>query len=225
MSSSKNKYYQQASNEYKAAVNAYGGDAGYNRAYKNAQGKGNEQIRNATDWGKSLTSEQMANSNAAAKQYAGQQASATAAGAQSQATTAARAAGMNKAQAAMLGAQQNANAFQNAYGNAYNSQLGSYNNNYLNNTNIANNNTIAQQQLAQQSNQNLVNAYGNMMGAAQQEGQNEYNRKNANWGLGLGLLGFSDERLKHYRECSKKVVMRTPSKMQALKITIDKKGE
>jgi hypothetical protein len=34
---------------------------------------------------------------------------------------------------------------------------------------------------------------------------------------------FSDERLKHYKESSKKVVVRSPSKIKALKITT--KGE
>ena len=54
------------------------------------------------------------------------------------------------------------------------------------------------------------------MSAAQQEGQNVYNRT---WGNVAGWTGglFSDEKLKHYKECSKKVVTRSPSKIQALK--------
>jgi hypothetical protein len=69
---------------------------------------------------------------------------------------------------------------------------------------------------------NAVGAAGAQLSAAQQEGQNEYNRTWGNWSAGLGLL-TSDERLKKYRECSKKVVIHTPSKLQALKYT--SKGE
>ena len=177
--------------------------------------------------------------NSEAQKYAGQQAANAAAGAQSQATTAARAAGMNKAQAAMMGSQQNANAYQNAYGNAYSQQMGQANNAFENQANRANSNIYnsAQMNANQMNNatnvygQNMVNqqnmmtgagnaavsAAGTAMGAGQQEGQNEYNRRNANWGLGLGLL-TSDEKLKHYQECSKKVVVKSPSKIKALKI-------
>jgi len=190
--------------------------------------------------------EMNASQNEDARKYAGQQARATAAGAQSQATTAARAAGMNKAQAAMMGSQQNANAYQNAYGNAYNTQLGnaannqnlqlqSYNNAFENNANRANNNINTQQmlansnltnqqQMAAQMQQALANAYGSMVSGAQAEGQNQYNRQQngISTALSVGasllpLLLMSDERLKHYKECSKKVVMRTPSKIQSLK--------
>jgi hypothetical protein len=176
--------------------------------------------------------------NAQAQKYAGRQAANAAAGAQNQATTAARAAGMNKAQAAMMGSQQNANAYQNAYGNAYSQQLGNaqsnqntqlanYNSAFENNANRMNNNMMNQQQMAnanaqyqqgmaQQSGQAALNAQGNVLGAQQQEGQNVYNREYGNRGFWTGIL-TSDERLKNYRECTKKVVMRTPSK---LKVTI-----
>ena len=128
---------------------------------------------------------------------------------------------MNKAQAAMLGSQQNANAYQNAYGNAYNTQLGSANNNANSQISNYNANMNTQQQLAQQSGQAALGASGTQLSAGQQEGQNEYNRKNANWGIGLGLL-TSDERLKHYNECSKKVVYKSPSKLKTLKIDLHK---
>jgi hypothetical protein len=182
--------------------------------------------------------------NDEAKKYAAQQANEAAAGAQSQATTAARAAGMNKAQAAMMGAQQNSNAYQNAIGNAYSQQLGQANNAYENQVNrgvsaiestkgiLANqiNNATgvygqnqAQQQGAMQNAGNsAVSAAGTGMGAAQQEGQAEYDRKWGNWGNGLGIGGslvktFSDEDLKHYRECSKKVTIRSPKSIEKLK--------
>jgi hypothetical protein len=146
---------------------------------------------------------------------------------------------MNKAQAAMMGSQQNANAYQNAYGNAYSQQMGQANSSFENQANRANSNinqstalnanqmnnatntygqNMAQQQNSMTAANNAgVSAAGTKMGAAQQEGQNEYNRTNANWGLGLGLL-TSDEKLKHYQECSKKVVVKSPSKIKALKI-------
>jgi hypothetical protein len=51
-----------------------------------------------------------------------------------------------------------------------------------------------------------VSGIGNQVSMAQTQDQNNFSQ---------GV--FSDERLKHYKECSKKVVMRTPSK---LKVTI-----
>ena len=145
---------------------------------------------------------------------------------------------MNKAQAAMMGSQQNANAYQNAYGNAYSQQMGQANSAYENQANRANSNiynsanmnlgamnnatntygqNMAQQQNSMTAANNAgVSAMGTQMGAAQQEGQNEYNRKWGNWGAGLGLL-TSDEKLKHYKECSKKVVIKSPNSIQKLK--------
>jgi hypothetical protein len=76
--------------------------------------------------------------------------------------------------------------------------------------------------MAQQSGNNAIGAYGNLVNSGLQAGQNEYNNTWGNWGNGLGIVGsllgmFSDEKLKKYQECSKKVVMKTPSKIQALK--------
>jgi hypothetical protein len=67
-----------------------------------------------------------------------------------------------------------------------------------------------------------VSAAGTKMGAAQTEGQAEYDRTWGNWGNGLGIGGsvlkaFSDEDLKHYKECSKKVAIRSPKSIQKLK--------
>jgi hypothetical protein len=67
-----------------------------------------------------------------------------------------------------------------------------------------------------------VSAAGAKMGAAQQEGQAEYDRTWGNVGNGLGMAGsalklFSDEDLKHYKECSKKVTIRSPKSIQKLK--------
>ena len=58
-----------------------------------------------------------------------------------------------------------------------------------------------------------VSGIGNQVSMAQSQDAQNYQQG--------GL--FSDERLKHYRECSKKVVVRTPSKIQTLKFT--QKGE
>ena len=76
--------------------------------------------------------------------------------------------------------------------------------------------------MAQQSGQAALGASGTQMGAAQTEGQAEYDRTWGNWGNGLGIAGgfvnaFSDENLKHYKECSKKVTYKAPSKIKALK--------
>ena len=190
------------------------------------------------------TKNQNALVNAEARKYAGDQARAAAAGAQSQATTAARAAGMNKARAAMLGAQQNANAYQNTFGNAYSQQMGQANSAYENQANRANSNmanaaslyanqmnnatnVYGQNQAQQQNSMTAANnagvsAAGTKMGAAQTEGQAEYDRTWGNWGNGLGIGGsvlkaFSDEDLKHYKECSKKVAIRSPKSIQKLK--------
>ena len=90
--------------------------------------------------------------------------------------------------------------------------------NQMNNaTNVYGQNMVNQQNMMTGAGNAAVSAAGTEMGAAQQEGQNQYNRTNANWGLGLGLL-TSDEKLKHYQECSKKVVVKSPSKIKALKI-------
>lgn len=173
--------------------------------------------------------------NAQAQKYAGQQAAAAAAGAQSQATTAARAAGMNKAQAAMMGSQQNANAFQNAYGNAYNTQLGNaannqnaqlanYNNAFENNANRYNSNANQYAAMQNANNQYQQSLAASMMGANVSGIGNQVSMAQAQDAQNFRQGGlFSDERLKHYRECSKKVVMKTPSKIQSLKITT--KGE
>jgi hypothetical protein len=112
----------------------------------------------------------------------------------------------------MMGAQQNAAAYQNAYGNAYAQQYQGANSN-LNN----------QQQMAINSNTAAVQGAGTTLSASQQEGQNEYARTWGNWGAGLGiassLIPTSDERLKHYRECSKKVTVKSPSAIAKLKYT------
>ena len=213
--SSSNSKYSSAADAYNSAKKQYSGTSGYNLSLAKAQDGANLADQ---AYGKGLQTSRAQNAlaNAEAKKYAGEQAQATAAGAQSQATTAARTAGMNKAQAAMMGSQQNAAAYQNAYGNAYNSQMNQANNNASQATSNYANQMNTQQQLMAQMGQANMNAAGNQLSAGQQEGQNEYNRT---WGNVAGWTGglFSDERLKHYKGCSKKVVTKTPSKIQSLK--------
>jgi hypothetical protein len=247
MASSKNQKYENAASKYDAATEQYTGQKGYENslaAAKNGSGLADTQIKKGNAQGLNTTSQANAvgmtqglqynkAANQAAREQAGQQAAAAAAGAQSQATTAARAAGMNKAQAAMMGAQQNANAYQNAYDNAYSQQLNNANSNMESarnlNANQMNNatNTYGQNMAQRQNSMTAANnaglsAAGTKMGAAQTEGQNEYERTWGNWGNALGIGGsvlkaFSDEDLKHYRECSKKVTIRSPKSIQKLK--------
>lgn len=216
-----NAKYETAAMAYQAAANKYSGAEGYNESLNAAQnGVGITDTANAK--GMEQSKEQTRLSNEEARKYARSQAEAAATHTQGQATTAARSAGMNKAQAAMLGSQQNANAYQNAYANAYNQQLGLSNANTQNSiANYSNNMNNQQATMANMGNAN-INAKGQYLAAAQQAGQQEYENKWGNVGNTLGLIGsfikpFSDEKLKHYRECSKKVVVNSPNKIKSLK--------
>ena len=194
------------------------------RAYAAGDIYGAKQSKSANAMGASGANSQMANINSNAQKYAGQQASAAAAGAQSQATTAARAAGMNKAQAAMMGSQQNANAYQNAYGNAYGQQLGTANSAFENQANRANSNANQFAAMQNANNQYQQSLAASMMGANVSGIGNQVSMAQAQDAQNFRQGGlFSDERLKHYKECSKKVVVRSPSKIKALKYT--PKGE
>ena len=224
MASSKNKQYEDARDNYKRLTDNYTGSKGYGKGLDAAYDQGTRMAGIAADAGLGSSKQQNKVANEAAQKYAGQQAANAAAGAQSQATTAARAAGMNKAQAAMMGAQQNANAYQNAYGNAYSQQLGQANSNAQFGISNYGNSMLAQQNARNQANMAGVNAYGTMMGAAQNEGQAEYDRRWGNAGNTFGIIGstlkaFSDEDLKHYRECSKKVTIRSPKSIEKLKFS------
>jgi hypothetical protein len=95
------------------------------------------------------------------------------------------------------------------------------NSNINNQQNAIANERQYQQNLRYGAGRDLTSGYGNIMGGQQQEGQNEYSRKWGNWGAGLGiassLIPTSDERLKHYRECSKKVTVKSPNAIAKLK--------
>ena len=197
MASSRNDRYLKAADKFEGAVEGYSGKDAYERAFN--QGMENSKKVNELN-------------NAEAQKYAKQQADATAQQSQAQATTAARSAGMNKSKAAMMGSQQTANAYQNAYSNAYNNQMQNSAANMEN-----------QQQRYYSAGLDRANLYGTGMSSQQQEGQNEYNRR---WGNVSAVTGIitSDEKLKHYRECSAKVVKHSPKSIQTLK-WVRKEGE
>lgn len=123
-----------------------------------------------------------------------------------------------------MGSQQNANAYQNAYGNAYGQQLGTANSAFENQATRANSNANQFAAMQNANNQYQQSLAASMMGANVSGIGNQVSMAQAQDAQNFRQGGlFSDERLKHYRECSKKVVMKTPSKIQSLKITT--KGE
>jgi hypothetical protein len=100
------------------------------------------------------------------------------------------------------------------------------NQNINNQVGMAGSGQLQQQQLYMGAGTAAVNAGGSGMSAAQQEGQAEYERRWGNAGnvMGMGgaaLAAFSDEDLKHYRECSRKVVVRSPKSIQKLKFVME----
>lgn len=119
------------------------------------------------------------------------------------AITAARTAGLNKAQAAMLGNKAASEATANTYNAAYDSSRNA----------------------AVTNNANTVNAATSKLNAEQNEGQNEYNRAWGNTkagysaaaGLAGALLG-SDERLKTFREVSTKLDSKPNTDWELLKV-------
>jgi hypothetical protein len=358
MAKSNNDKYSEAKSNYDDTVKKYTGDEGYKRsleAAKQGEELANDQIKqgrnqgqmnfltaqnlgsaglsnvqDANKWAANYSTEQNRLANSEAQKYAAQQASLAASGAQSQATTAARAAGMNKAQAAMMGAQQNSVAYQNAIGNAYsqqlqnasgnqNTQLANYNNAYENQANrlgnqinaqqsalnqninnqqglrnqnintqqglsqqninnqqtLANQNALQQQNnitqnqqyagnMANQNNQaytqlsntnraaardaytandqyerNLrasyegqnVSGLGSQVNTAAAVGQQKMQNDQANAATAAQVVATaipviaalaSDERLKHYKECTKKVTVRSPKSIQSLKMNVKK---
>lgn len=116
-----------------------------------------------------------------AKQQAEEQSGRAGAKAGAEANVAARTAGLSKGRAAMLGSGAASQATADSYGNIYNSS----------------------QANALSNNQAAINAQGNRLSTAQQEGQNRYNRSWGNvGGVGsmIGGLLTSDERLKE-AEC------------------------
>ena len=116
-----------------------------------------------------------------AKQQAEEQSGRAGAKAGVEANIAARTAGLSKGRAAMLGSNAAGKATADSYGNIYN----------------------ASQANALNNNQAAINAQGTKLSAAQQEGQNAYNRAWGNTGgAGSFISGIltSDERLKE-AEC------------------------
>ena len=118
-----------------------------------------------------------------AKQQAEEQSGRAGIKAGAEANIAARTAGLSKGRAAMLGSSAAGQAIADSYGNIYN----------------------ASQANALNNNQAAINAQGSKLSAAQQEGQNAYNRAWGNTGgAGSFISGIltSDERLKEARDVS-----------------------
>lgn len=172
------KDVQKYMGEYNKAVDEYAGDKG---------------LEKATKYGEQQASQQ--------SMRAGSQAGANA-------NKAARSAGLSQAQAAMLAEQASSDTTGNTYQNVYNSSrdAGLQNNQatvnavgYGSNMGINSSNAGAQ---------TALNARGNQLSAAQQEGQNAYNRSWGNLGgIGSMVTGLltSDERLKNFKEVSSKI--------------------
>ena len=235
-----NEKIKSSMDSYNTAVEGNTGAQGYNKATdmgaRGASIMTNQSYDKGVSKGNGLTNKvNNAGYTGAGQQTAASTGSAISKGSQMNAAQNAEAQKYAGQQAAMMGSQQNANAFQNAYGNAYSQQLGNaannqntqlanYNNAFENQANRMNSNINNQQQLANANQQYQQNLAATMLGANVTGTGNQVSMQQAqdkqNWSQG-GL--FSDERLKHYRECSKKVVMKTPSKIQSLKITT--KGE
>jgi hypothetical protein len=183
--------------EYNKAVDEYAGDKGLDKATKYGEEQANRQ-----------------------SMMAGNQAGANA-------NRAARTAGLSKAQAALMAEQASADTTGNTYQNMYNSSrdAGLQNNQatvnavgYGSNMGINASNAGAQ---------TALNARGNQLSAAQQEGQNAFNRAWNNvggWGSMItGVLG-SDARLKNFKNVSSKVGQpkETKNDWTLLKVTYNK---
>lgn len=181
--SSTNRRYEAANKKFDEAINKYNADvetatSDYQKVFNKYAGDAG--LESATNYAQNQASQQSLR--------AGTQAGATA-------NRSARTAGLNKAQAAML-AQQ---AASDTTGNTYQSAYDSSRNAALNN----NQTTLSAKQGEYSTRVNAaatpLNARGQQLTAAQQEGQNAYNRAWGNVGgagsMVTGLL-TSDERLK-----------------------------
>lgn len=181
--SSTNRRYEAANKKFDEAINKYNADVETSTSdYQKVFNKyaGDAGLESATSYAQNQASQQSLR--------AGTQAGATA-------NKSARTAGLNKAQAAML-AQQ---AASDTTGNTYQSAYDSSRNAALNNNQA----TLSAKQGEYTTRVNAaatpLNARGQQLTAAQQEGQNAYNRAWGNVGgtgsMVTGLL-TSDERLK-----------------------------
>lgn len=123
------------------------------------------------------------------------------------AQTQARSAGMSKAAAALMGANDTSNQYLNSFNN--------------------------QQSNAMNMNNAALNARSNQMNAGMTEGQNAYNRAWGNVGTVANMGGqvaggvmkamaMSDERLKHYRDVSSKLNPKQPVSYKSLIVEIKK---
>ena len=181
--SSTNKRYEAANKKFDEAVNKYNADvetatSDYQKVFNKYAGDAG--LESATGYAQNQASQQSLR--------AGTQAGATA-------NRSARTAGLNKAQAAML-AQQ---AASDTTGNTYQSAYDSSRNAALNNNQATLSAKQGEYSTRVSAAATPLNARGQQLTAAQQEGQNAYNRAWGNVGgagsMVTGLL-TSDERLK-----------------------------
>lgn len=180
---STNKRYEAASKKFDEAINKYNADvetatSDYQKVFNKYAGDAG--LESATSYAQNQASQQSLR--------AGTQAGATA-------NRSARTAGLNKAQAAMLAQQAASDTTGNTYQSAYDSSR---------NAALQNNQSTLSAKQGEYSTRvsaaaTPVNARGQQLTAAQQEGQNAYNRAWGNVGgagsMVTGLL-TSDERLK-----------------------------
>ena len=181
--SSTNKRYEAANKKFDEAINKYNADvetatSDYQKVFNKYAGDAG--LESATSYAQNQASQQSLR--------AGTQAGATA-------NRSARTAGLNKAQAAML-AQQ---AASDTTGNTYQSTYDSSRNAALNNNQATLSAKQGEYSTRTAAAATPLNARGQQLTAAQQEGQNAYNRAWGNVGgagsMVTGLL-TSDERLK-----------------------------
>ena len=111
----------------------------------------------------------------------------------------------------------------NSNQNAYNQQA---NQNQQYYGNMMNNNLQYEKNLKKSYGDNLVNSLAALAGVKQSAATQEQQNNNQAGATIAGLLATiipllaSDERLKNYRECSKKVVVRSPKSIQSLKYVV-----
>lgn len=189
--SSTNRRYKAASKKFDEAVNKYNADvetatSDYQKVFNKYAGDAG--LESATNYANTQAQEQASQQSMRAGNQAG-----------ANANRSARTAGLNKAQAALMSEQAASDTTGNTYSDVYNQTRNSSLNGALQN----NQSTLSAKQGEYSTRVSAaatpLNARGQQLTAAQQEGQNAYNRAWGNvGGAGSMITGFltSDERLK-----------------------------
>lgn len=189
--SSTNRRYEAASKKFDEAVNKYNADvetatSDYQKVFNKYAGDAG--LESATNYANTQAQNQASQQSMRAGNQAG-----------ANANRSARTAGLNKAQAALMSEQAASDTTGNTYSDVYNQTRNSSLNGALQN----NQSTLSAKQGEYSTRVSAaatpLNARGQQLSAAQQEGQNAYNRAWGNvGGAGSMITGFltSDERLK-----------------------------